>query len=243
MKIPASREVLAFYSSEEGEQADRAYQSLRRSGSDACIVAGDTDPPTESCRFYAELRLEGEHLVTVPTEPSKIGNVVKTFRHAGTPSIFVIRPGVPVPRARTVRPVAAPRTRREILASLDAEKKTLDAARRDLREATRLDHALPSAAEWILDNSYLIRTQNAEVRRHLPRDLDRWITPGDGKRGVPALARELVKQCSFALTEANIRDFLRGHQAPVPLTIAELWAFPLFLRIALIEELDRKSVV
>jgi cyclic beta-1,2-glucan synthetase len=237
MKIPASREVLAFYSSEEGEQADRAYQSLRRSGSDACIVAGDTDPPTESCRFYAELRLEGEHLVTVPTEPSKIGNVVKTFRHAGTPSIFVIRPGVPVPRARTVRPVAAPRTRREILASLDAEKKTLDAARRDLREATRLDHALPSAAEWILDNSYLIRTQNAEVRRHLPRDLDRWITPGDGKRGVPALARELVKQCSFALTEANIRDFLRGHQAPVPLTIAELWAFPLFLRIALIEEL------
>jgi hypothetical protein len=78
-----------------------------------------------------------------------------------------------------------------------------------------------------LSSTMPFRTQIAEVRRHLPRDLDRWITPSDRQHGVPSLARELVKQCSFALNETNIRDFLRGHQTPVPLSIAELWALTL----------------
>src|SRR5580700_11327615 len=97
MKTPASRAVLAFYSSEEKEQADRAYKSLNSSGSRACIMGDDTDQAPESFRLYSELRIEGENLVAVETEPSKIGHVVKTLRHAGTPSIFVIRPGHVVP--------------------------------------------------------------------------------------------------------------------------------------------------
>ena len=132
---------------------------------------------------------------------------------------------------------SAPRTRREILARLDAEQKGLDAVRRDLREAIRLGHALPPAAEWILDNSYLIRIQIAEVRRHLPRDLEARMAPASPRRSVLTLARDLVRQTSFAINETNICDFLRQYQVSAPLTIAELWAFPLFLRIALIEEL------
>ena len=37
----------------------------------------------------------------------------------------------------------------------------------------------------------------------------------------------------------NIREALREFQVKTPLTIAELWAFPLFLRIALVEALTR----
>jgi cyclic beta-1,2-glucan synthetase len=241
MKTPASRVVLAFYSSEEKEQADRAYRSLHSSESGACILRGDTDQPAESCQLYWKLRIDGENLVTVETEPSKIGHVVKTLRQAGSPSIFVIRPRPSTPpqkqSQRKQKSYTVPRTRREILARLDAEKRELDAARRDLREAARLDHALPPAAEWILDNSYLIRTQIAQVRHHLPRDMESWIASSAAEHGVPFLARELVKQSGYAINEPSIRDFLRQSQTVAPLTIAELWAFPLFLRIALIEEL------
>ena len=241
MKTIASRAVLAFYSSEEEQQAKRAHQALHSSGSSPCIVRGDSGHPPEWCRLYSELRIEGETLIALETEPSKIGHVVKTLRHEGTPSIFVVRPNAPAGQrkkpAKEKKSYTAPRTRREILARLDVEKKLLDAARRDLREAARLDHALPPAAEWILDNSYLIRTQIAQVRQHLPRNLERWIAAGPPEAGVPSLARELVKQCSYSVNADNIKEFLRQRQIAGPLTIAELWAFPLFLRIALIEEL------
>jgi cyclic beta-1,2-glucan synthetase len=239
MKNSASRVVLAFYSREEQEQANRAYQSLLKSGSEPCLIASDTDTPPERCRLYADLRLEGEELITAWTAPAKIGQVVETLRLAGTPSIFVIRPPVAAPRRVKRESNSAPRTRREILARLDGEKKGLDAVRRDLREAVRLGHALPPAAEWILDNSYLIRTQIAEVRRHLPRDLGTRMAPASPEGGVLTLAWCLVEQSSFAVNENNICAFLRRYQALAPLTIAELWAFPLFLRIALIEELTR----
>ena len=237
MRNFASRVVLAFYSREEQEQANRAYQSLLKSGRKPCLIASDTDPPPESCRFYADLRLEGEDLIVTGAEPAKIAEVVKTLRLAGTPSIFVIRPLVAALRNGKGESETAPNTRREILARLDAEKKGLDAVRRDLREAIRLGHALPTAAEWILDNSYLIRTQIAEVRRHLPRDLEARMAPASPRGGVLTLAWDLVTKTSFAINETNICDFLRQYQVSAPLAIAELWAFPLFLRIALIEEL------
>ena len=237
MKRPVSRVVLAFYSSEEKEQAARAYELLHRAGSAPRIITDPAASVPQSYRIYTDLRLEGEELIAVETEPAKIGQAVRSLRVAGTPSIFVIRPRAAVAGTSAKKAYAAPHTRREILAHLDREKKTLDAARRDLREATRLDHALPPAAEWILDNSYLIRTQIAEVRRHLPRDLESWISSSSANGSVPALAREMVHQCSFAVNENNIRDFLRKYQTTLPLTIAELWAFPLFLRVALIDEL------
>ena len=234
----ASQVVLAFYSREEREQANRAYQSLLKSGSKAYLIAGDTDPVPEASRLYADLRLEGEDLIAAGTESAKIAQVVKTLRLAGTPSIFVVRPPAASPRKSMRESDSSPGTKREILAWLDAEQKGLDAVRRDLREAIRLGHALPPAAEWILDNSYLIRIQIAEIRRHLPRDLEARMATASPGRDVLTLARDLVIQTSFAINENNICDFLRQYQVSAPLTIAELWAFPLFLRIALIEELS-----
>jgi uncharacterized protein YfcZ (UPF0381/DUF406 family) len=76
MRNHASRVVLAFYSREEQEQASRAYQSLLKSGSEPCLIASDTDPPPESCRLYADLRLEGEDLIAASTEPAEIAQVV-----------------------------------------------------------------------------------------------------------------------------------------------------------------------
>jgi len=57
-------------------------------------------------------------------------------------------------------------------------REKLNDARADLMEAARLDHALTPAAEWILDNSYLIHTQITEVNRHLPRDYSGWSSAG-----------------------------------------------------------------
>ena len=55
-------------------------------------------------------------------------------------------------------------------------------------QATRLEHALSPAAEWILDNTYLIQTQINEVERHLPRDYSAWANAGNGHGDITAVA-------------------------------------------------------
>lgn len=235
MKNLWPRAVVAFYSSEEQEQAQRAYELLPGSRGSKCLVRDNDVRTPESCRFYTGLRIEGETVVAVEAQPSKIGDSVKILRLAGTPSIFVMPPTGLTNRGKTPKPSSSPRTRRQIIAHLDADQALLDAARRDLNEAARLDHALPAAAEWILDNAYLIRIQIAEVRRHLPRDFEAWKSSSGTDGSLLSLTRRLAAECDFSLTEDNIRDFLRRYQVSTPLTIAELWAFPLFLRVALIE--------
>src|SRR5277367_1796196 len=87
---PRPRAVIAFYSSEEQEQAERAYELLPGSRGSKCIVPRDTRDPPDWCRFYTELRIEGETVVAVEAQASKIGDAVKILRSAGTPSIFVM---------------------------------------------------------------------------------------------------------------------------------------------------------
>jgi cyclic beta-1,2-glucan synthetase len=235
MKAQSLRVVLAFYSAEEGH-AERASRSMRSYGK-VCLAGPDSSKLTNSCRRYGSLRLGGESLVVVETGSVGIGDVVKALRLEGSPAIFVVRPGFgavgPGPESEPV----IGQTRRAILARLQENKTSLDAVCSDLTEATRLDHALTPAAEWILDNSYLVRTQIVEVRQHLPRDYTSWAAAA--RASLSGLALELVAASDRALNESNIRDALREFQKTAPLSIAELWAFPLFLRIALIEALTR----
>ncbi len=132
------------------------------------------------------------------------------------------------------------RSKRSILARLRESELALDAARRDLLEAARLGHTMTAAADWLLDNAYLIRTQIAETRRHLPRDYPK-LLPGLRARytcpDVYDLAEHLVASTDHALDETNITECLRQYQTVSPLTIAELWFFPLLLRMALFESL------
>jgi len=240
MRAKPVRVVLAIYPSdaEQAKRARRALAEMHRS----CLIESAEDQPTEFCRAFAPLRLEGESMLVVETAGAKVESVVKTIRSAGTPAIFVVRPDLGAGNrwsGRIDRKATSPSsaTRSAILARLDEKERELNVARADLLEATRLDHALTPAAEWILDNSYLIHTQITEVNRHLPHDRKR----RNNKRresGIQGLAQGLLASTDYVLTGNNIRDALSQSQAQQPLSIAELWSFPLFLRVALIEALS-----
>ena len=236
------RIVLAFFPSGD-EPVERAFKSLQRLAK-VCVVRADNDM-ADLCRRYAQLRLEGESLLVAEVESGKVEDVVAGIRLAGSPAIFVVRPDFTsefqfsdaVNNKEARPPDSTPLTRRAILQRLRHDSTALSRACTDLSEAARLEHALSPAAEWILDNSYLIHTQIAEVERHLPHDYSAWSSRGNGHRNLSGIAQELVAKSGYCITEASIRDCLSEYQTSHPLAIAELWAFPLFLRIALIEVL------
>jgi cyclic beta-1,2-glucan synthetase len=263
MKPDSRRTILAFYSPEEG-RPEAAYAAVRRVTRGQIRLCGPEDsssdskenPPRKNADSEKWLRLDGESLIVAEALDSEVEAIVKQLQGIGSPAVFVLReePGggsasdpEPILENRdetlseAAKAVAARRdvsykSQPSILERLRQNEIALGAARRDLVEAARLGHSLTAAAEWLLDNAYLIRTQIAEIRRHFPKSNSKIIpTLAHGYD----LARELVARSGNSLSEQNITEWLRDYQTVAPLTIAELWLFPLLLRMALIDSLRR----
>ncbi|MDB5385179.1 MAG: glycosyltransferase, partial [Planctomycetaceae bacterium] len=103
------------------------------------------------------------------------------------------------------------------------------------------------AAIWLLDNYYVIDTHIRMTRRHLPRRYSQELPqlvggPADGYPRVYDIAMELISHADGLLDADNLRHFVAAYQTVTPLKLGELWAIPIMLRLALLENLRRISV-
>lgn len=205
-----------------------------------------------------------ETAVVVQATSASMGQAIRVLRHAGgtQPSIFAFHPrrGERVDRTQqrhelmTVaqlvehahrlalpdRAEVVPRERvrgEPVLRGLGESERIIEDIRRDLSEAYALEQRLSASAEWILDNAYVVQAQIDDVRHNLPRKFYHElpvVADGSSEPRVYRLADELVAHTDGQLDRITIRDFLEAYQERAPLTIGELWAFPLMIRIALI---------
>src|ERR1051326_8673760 len=205
MSNDSNRVVLGFYSTEE-EYAQRVWHAIRAISPRAYYYPsnGKPQPSNSQSDKYALLRLKDEELVTAEVDSAKVPAIVSILRSSGEPSVFVARPGefarISAPnRPPTIKAAARPdRTTiyswRGILDRLKECESAIRSARADLVEANRLDHTITQSAKWLLDNTYLLRSSIADIRRSLPRGfrqtLARFATP-DGNLHVCELARSV----------------------------------------------------
>jgi cyclic beta-1,2-glucan synthetase len=126
----------------------------------------------------------------------------------------------------------------------------LERARRDLAALGRGDAPTPqgkkrqAAAEWVLDNYYLIRRIARQVEDELPRGFARHLPQlasgsTQGHPRIDALAHALVSNTFHSLDLDAVRRFIDAYQEISPLTIAELWALPTLLRSTVLQHLLR----
>ncbi|MGA3203131.1 MAG: glucoamylase family protein, partial [Bryobacteraceae bacterium] len=222
--------ILGFYSSGEGDPK-QAYEAARSAGAQSVhLLESESGAADLKHSQYAQLRIDGESLIAATASTHDVERVIKALESSGSPAIFILHEDLAQAAEPPVHSVGS------IFARLHENEIVLDEARRDLAAAARMGRALTASAEWILDNSYLVRTQISEIRRHLPRNFPK-SPSGNGYAPVLDLARSLVKDTDRSLSEANITSHLEEFQKTSPLTTAALWFFPLFLRMALVEEL------
>jgi cyclic beta-1,2-glucan synthetase len=105
---------------------------------------------------------------------------------------------------------------------------------------------LAPAGEWLLDNFYLIEQQISATRLHLPRTYSRELPrlldgPQAGFPRVYAIALDLIAHSDGRVDAESVGHFVAAYQTASPLTLGELWAFPIMLRLGLIESLRRVS--
>ena len=103
---------------------------------------------------------------------------------------------------------------------------------------------VPSGAEWLLDNYYLVQQVIRQVRQDLPRGFYRQLpllaeAPFAGLPRIYVLASELISASEFHLDPDAVRRFIIAYQNVTPLSIGELWALPAVLRLAVLDRLSR----
>jgi cyclic beta-1,2-glucan synthetase len=131
----------------------------------------------------------------------------------------------------------------KLLPRLADNARVLLAAYDVVTAATTQGRIVPAEA-WLLDNFYLIEQQISLARRHLPRGYSRQLPRlASGQSvGFPRiydLALELISHMDGRVDSDNATQFIAAYQDVEPLKIGELWAFPIMLQLALLENLRR----
>ncbi|WP_254512986.1 GH36-type glycosyl hydrolase domain-containing protein [Anatilimnocola floriformis] len=107
-------------------------------------------------------------------------------------------------------------------------------------DAASRGDAVPAEAEWLLDNYYVVEEQLREIRDDLPRGYYQELPKTkSGHPRVYELARELVIHTDSSLDDALVARCLKQFQSVATLTIGEVWAVPIMLRLVLVENLRR----
>ncbi len=113
-----------------------------------------------------------------------------------------------------------------------------------LTNATRRKRRVTPAGEWLLDNFYLIEEQIRIARRHLPKGYSRELPRLENSlsAGLPRvydIALEIISHGDGRVDTSSLHRFINAYQSVTPLKLGELWAIPIMLRLALIENLRR----
>ncbi len=132
------------------------------------------------------------------------------------------------------------RTSGSLLDRLADNERVLADTYEQLALASRRGRRITPASEWLLDNYYLVEEQIHSTRRLLPRTyLDQLPALTSDCPRTYRIAMELIAHTDGRVDAASLDAFIAAYQSACPLTLGELWAMPLMLRIALIENLRR----
>src|SRR5579872_2295693 len=131
-----------------------------------------------------------------------------------------------------------------LLTRLAENEKVLMGVRGLLTDATEANRRITPAGEWLLDNFYLIDEQIRTAKRHLPKGYSRELPLllNGASVGLPRvydIALETISHGDGRADPESLTSFVTAYQTVTALTLGELWAIPIMLRLALIENLRR----
>src|SRR3989454_9490004 len=133
---------------------------------------------------------------------------------------------------------------RRLLPRVEHNGRVLRDSYRVIANTIREERAITPAAEWLVDNFHVVDEQLREIRDDLPpgfyRELPKLAEgPFAGYPRVYGIAWAFVAHTDSRLDPESLRRFVLAYQRVQPLTMGELWAVAITLRVVLAENLRR----
>ena len=134
----------------------------------------------------------------------------------------------------------------QLLESLAENESVLLEVHELLTESLKQNHRIVPAGEWLLDNYYLIEEQVYIAKKHLPKGYSKALPQlargnSEGLPRVYDIAIEILSHTDGRIDLQTLNSFIPSYQKITVLKLGELWAIPIMLRLALVENLRRLS--
>lgn len=146
------------------------------------------------------------------------------------------------------RPGRSASTEKNFLHRLEDLGRRLSSAHDALKAWSENQGVAASGVEWLLDNYFVIQKHLEEVQESIPGkyldELPKIQDPGALFAGSPRvfiLAGELVRMSAGVVNMDIINVLIREFQTISSLSMGEMWAFPNFLRVALLGNISRAA--
>lgn len=111
-----------------------------------------------------------------------------------------------------------------------------------LQEHIKLNITIHPAGEWLLDNFYVIEEITKSIEKQL--DIKKYtnligIANGNfkGFSRIYVLASQIIAYTDGKVDEQNLKDFLMAYQSKKTLTMEEIWSFPIFIQLVVIQNI------
>ncbi|EDS78569.1 319-kDA protein [Clostridium botulinum C str. Eklund] len=134
--------------------------------------------------------------------------------------------------------------RKKLIKSLDRSYKKILDGYEYIDKALKEKKEVTPASEWLLDNLYLIEKEYKHIKYNMPKSyykdlpvIDRGIMKGYPR--IYHIAVEIVSHINSKIDESVIEEVISAYQTNTILTSGELWALPIMLRIALIQNISK----
>lgn len=137
---------------------------------------------------------------------------------------------------------AVMQTPRWLLRRLPEQAELLNNSHKAYANASQSELVFSSAAEWMLDNFYVVQQVIRQVEKDftpdfyddLPKLTDAGADDLHHYPRIYALTRRYILQQKCQVDLASLHQFLQAYQTVTPLTMGEIWALPIMLRLSLL---------
>ncbi|WP_386362112.1 GH36-type glycosyl hydrolase domain-containing protein [Xanthomonas campestris] len=171
----------------------------------------------------------------------------QSARNAGNPSAALLGDEQMEGLARalaTSHVLYTGQARELLLSGLKRNQRALGSAAAQLSQMVAEGVRMHPAGEWLLDNYYLVEEHMRLARLHLPPGYSRQLprlqtTTATGLPRVYELGLQVVAHGDGRVDAITLSRFIAAYQQVAPLKLGELWAVPIVLRLALIDNVRR----
>jgi cyclic beta-1,2-glucan synthetase len=118
--------------------------------------------------------------------------------------------------------------------------------RKLLTDSIQNKHPITPAAEWLIDNFYLLEEHIRTAQIHFPKNYSEGLPQlldgkSTGQTRIYDIAIHIISHSDGKIDIDRLSGFINAYQTNANLELGELWAIPIMLRLALIENIRRVS--